>query len=85
MAYYAFMDTNNVVVEVITGTDDETIEGIDPETWYGNFRGLVCKRTFMDDQTKQYAGIGMGWTGAEFQPCPYAGAEWNGNAWVPSA
>ena len=60
MAHYAFLDTNNVVTEVITGIDEtELIEGLDPETWYGNFRGQVCKRTsYNNNIRKQYAGIG---------------------------
>ena len=60
MAHYAFLDTNNVVTEVITGIDEtELIEGLDPETWYGNFRGQVCKRTsYNHNIRKQYAGIG---------------------------
>jgi hypothetical protein len=60
MAHYAFLDSNNVVTEVITGKDEtEKIEGIDPETWYGNFRGQVCKRTSYNNRIrKQYAGIG---------------------------
>ena len=46
MAHYAFLDENNIVTEVITGIDEtETIEGLDTETWYGNFRGQTCKRT----------------------------------------
>ena len=46
MAHYAFLDNNNVVTEVITGIDEtELIDGLDPETWYGNFRGQTCKRT----------------------------------------
>jgi hypothetical protein len=46
MAHYAFLDENNIVTEVITGVDEtELIEGLDPETWYGNFRGQACKRT----------------------------------------
>jgi hypothetical protein len=46
MAHYAFLDENNVVTEVITGIDEtKLIEGLDPETWYGNFRGQICKRT----------------------------------------
>ena len=45
MAHYAFLD-NNIVTEVIVGIDEnELIEGLDPETWYGNFKGPVCKRT----------------------------------------
>ena len=60
MAHYAFIDTNNVVTEVITGIDEtELIEGLDPETWYGNFRGQVCKRTsYNGNIRKQYTGIG---------------------------
>ena len=60
MAHYAFLDANNVVTEVITGIDEtELIEGLDTETWYGNFRGQVCKRTsYNDNIRKQYAGIG---------------------------
>ena len=46
MAHYAFLDENNIVTEVITGIDEtELIEGLDPEIWYGNFRGQTCKRT----------------------------------------
>jgi hypothetical protein len=31
---------NNIVTEVIVGIDEtELIEGLDTETWYGNFRG----------------------------------------------
>jgi hypothetical protein len=46
MANYAFLDENNIVTEVISGIDEtELIEGLEPEVWYGNFRGQVCKRT----------------------------------------
>jgi hypothetical protein len=46
MAHYAFLDANSVVTEVITGIDEtELLEGLDPEIWYSNFRGQVCKRT----------------------------------------
>jgi len=39
MAHYAFLDSNNIVTEVITGIDEtELIEGLTPELWYGNFR-----------------------------------------------
>ena len=60
MAHYAFLDDNNVVTEVITGIDEtETIEGLDTETWYGNIRGQVCKRTSYNNRIrKQYAGVG---------------------------
>jgi hypothetical protein len=60
MAHYAFLDQNNIVTEVITGIDEtELIEGLDTETWYGNFRGQVCKRTsYNGNIRKNYAGIG---------------------------
>ena len=60
MAHYAFLDSNNVVTEVITGIHEtELIEGLDTETWYGNFRGQVCKRTSYNNKIrKQYAGKG---------------------------
>jgi len=61
MAHYAFLDANNIVTEVITGIDEtELIDGLDPETWYGNFRGQTCKRTSYNNKIrKQYAGIGF--------------------------
>jgi hypothetical protein len=61
MAHYAFLDENNIVIEVITGIDEtELIEGLDPETWYGNFRGQTCKRTsYNGNIRKNYAGIGF--------------------------
>jgi hypothetical protein len=70
MAHYAFLDENNIVTEVITGVDEtELIDGLDPETWYGNFRGQVCKRTSYNTHDgehlyggtpfrKNYAGVG---------------------------
>jgi hypothetical protein len=61
MAHYAFLDDNNIVTEVIVGTDEtEQIEDQDPETWYGRFRGQVCKRTsYNANIRKNYAGIGF--------------------------
>ena len=58
MAHYAFI-TDGIVTEVITGIDEtELIEGLDPETWYGNFRRLLCKRTsYNNNIRKQYAII----------------------------
>jgi len=61
MAHYAFLDKNNIVTEVIVGKDEtELIEGLDPETWYGNFRGQVCKRTSYNSNIRyNYAGVGF--------------------------
>ena len=60
MAHYAFLDENNIVTEVIVGIDEtETIEGLDTETWYGNLRGQVCKRTSYNHKIRfNYAGVG---------------------------
>jgi hypothetical protein len=60
MAHYAFLDENNIVTEVIVGKDEtELLEGLDPETWYGNFRGQVCKRTSYNHKIRyNYASIG---------------------------
>ncbi len=60
MAHYAFLDNNNIVTDVITGIDENNlIEGLTTETWYGNFRGQLCKRTsFNNNYRKNFAGIG---------------------------
>jgi hypothetical protein len=80
MAHYAFLDSNNVVTEVITGVDEtELIEGLDTETWYGNFRGQVCKRTsYNGNIRKNYAAIGYAYDAtrdAFIAPKPF-------NSWV---
>ena len=56
--YWAELDTNNIVVQVITGVDDPTIDGIPTSEWYTNFVGAPCVQTFIDDPNKTYAGIG---------------------------
>ena len=68
MAHYAFLDTNNIVTEVIVGKN-EGEDNTDWEVHYGNFRGQVCKRTSYNTSggihssggipyRKNYAGIG---------------------------
>ena len=61
MAHYAFLDESNTVTEVIVGIDEtELIEGLDPETWYANFRGQACKRTSYNGKIRyNYAGVGF--------------------------
>jgi hypothetical protein len=76
MAHYAFLDSNNIVTEVITGTDENNlIDGLDPEIWYGNFRGQVCKRTsYNGNIRKNYASIGFSYDSeldAFIAPKPY--------------
>ena len=60
MAHYAFLDENNIVTQVITGIDEtQLIEGLDPETWYGNFANQKCVRTSYNHKIRfNYAGIG---------------------------
>jgi hypothetical protein len=60
MAHYAFLDDNSIVIEVIVGIDEtELIEGLDPETWYGNFRGKTCVRTSYNGKIRfNFAGVG---------------------------
>ena len=77
MAHYAFLDAGNVVTEVITGINEtELIEGLLPETWYGNFRGQVCKRTSYNNNIRfNYAGIGYTYDTARdafIAPQPFA-------------
>jgi hypothetical protein len=76
MAHYAFLDENNIVTEVITGIDEtETIEGLDTETWYGNFRGQTCKRTSYNNNIRgRYAAKGFSYNAQEdifIAPQPY--------------
>jgi hypothetical protein len=61
MAHYAFLDSNNIVTEVIVGIDEtELIEDLDTESWYSQFRGQPCKRTSYNGNIRfNYAGIGF--------------------------
>ena len=77
MAHYAFLDDNDIVTEVISGIDEtELIEGKDPETWYGEFRGQICKRTsYNGNIRKNYAGVGYSYNqelDAFIAPKPFA-------------
>jgi hypothetical protein len=56
--YWAELNTDNVVTQVITGVDDETIEGVSTGDWYSNFVGAPCVQTWIDRNDKTYAGIG---------------------------
>jgi len=69
MAHYAFLDSDNIVTEVIVGKD-EGEDGIDWEQHYGDFRGQTCKRTSYNTAggvhinggtpyRKNYAGVGF--------------------------
>ena len=77
MAHYAFLDSNNVVVKVITGVDETVTQddngtpvGGSTEAWEQFYQnqpwhlGLLCKRTsYNGNIRKQYAGIGYTYDG----------------------
>ena len=88
MAHYAFLDENNVVTEVIVGIDEtELIEGLDTETWYGNFRKQNCKRTSYNSKIRgTYAGIGYTYNPDEdifIAPQPFPSWIRQGSFWNP--
>ena len=79
MAHYALLDSNNVVVKVITGVNetetqtdtDGTVVGGSGEAWEAFYaaqpwhEGLTCKRTSYNSTIrKQYAGIGYSYDAA---------------------
>jgi len=75
MAHYAFLDSNNIVVEVIVGKD-ETDTSENWEDHYSQIRNLNCKRTSYNTQggkhlnggtpfRKNYAGIGYKYDSAK--------------------
>ena len=47
MAHYAFIDSDNLVTQVIVGRDENDLgEGVtDWETYYGKVMGQVCRQT----------------------------------------
>ena len=73
MAHYAFINSENIVVKVITGVDEtetQTDNGVEvggsAEAWESFYAaqpwhaGLTCKRTsYNNNIRKQYAGIGF--------------------------
>jgi hypothetical protein len=85
MAHYAFLDSNNIVTEVIVGKE-EGEDGVDWEAHYGAFRGQTCKRTSYNTSggvhsgggtpfRKNYAGIGYSYNSirdAFIPPKPFA-------------
>lgn len=88
MAHYAFLNERNIVVEVIVGRDEtDSTDGItDWEQFYGNLRGLPCKRTSYNSYggvnlrtaevgfRKNFAGIGFTYDpvkDAFIPPSPY--------------
>jgi len=88
MAHYAFLDSNNIVTQVIVGKDEEDLpEGITSwEEYYGNLKNQVCKRTSYNTRAGEhteggtpfrgnYAGIGYSYNeelDAFIPPQPFA-------------
>jgi len=77
MAHYAWLDENNIVVNVTVGVDEtELINGLDTETFYSQATGHNIKRTSYNHRIrKQYAGIGYKYDVYEdkiIAPQPYA-------------
>ena len=73
MAHYAFINSDNIVVQVITGVDEDVIQtdldgtqvGGSTEAWERfyelrpEYAGLTCKRTSFNGTIRvNYAGIG---------------------------
>jgi len=95
MAHYAFLDSNNIVTEVITGKDEtEILDGLSPVEWYENFRGQKCIQTSYNTRggvhlngksplNKNYAGLGDIWDGVGFHsPQPYASWTLNSDSYL---
>jgi hypothetical protein len=85
MAHYAFINSQNIVTEVIVGKD-ETDTYLNWEQHYAEFRpGMICRRTSYNTSggvhrtggtphRKNYAGIGYTWDpirDAFIPPKPY--------------
>jgi hypothetical protein len=75
--YYAFLDDNNIVTEVIVGRErTETVDGIvDWEVHYSEIRNQPCLLTSFDGSIrKNFAGIGFSYDperDAFISPKPY--------------
>jgi hypothetical protein len=86
MAHYAFLDENNIVTEVIVGIDEnDLIENLHPEIWYGNFKGQKCVRTSYNNNIRGiFAGIGYSYNIEEdifITPQPYESWTREGSFW----
>jgi len=82
MAHYAWLNQNNLVVNVTVGVDENVIQqgiGGSSEAWeafYSNVTGYTIKRTsYNNNIRKQYAGIGYSYDPVAdvfIAPQPYA-------------
>ena len=86
MAHYAWLDENNVVVNVTVGVDEtQLINGSDTETFYSQATGYNIKRTSYNSKIRgTYAGIGYTYNPDEdifVTPQPYASWIRSGSFW----
>lgn len=58
MAHYALLDENNIVIQVITGNDEDD-QNIDWEEHYFEIFNQVCKRTSYNTRGNQHQGNGV--------------------------
>jgi hypothetical protein len=60
MAHYAWLNGDNIVVNVTVGVDEtELINGLDTETFYSEATGYNIKRTSYNNNIRgNYAGVG---------------------------
>jgi len=94
MAHYAYLDENNVVVNVIVGKDEnELIDGLDTETYYAQGTSYTVKRTSYNSNIRGvYAGVGFTYNPDEdifITPQPYpswirSGSFWNAPIPMPA-
>ena len=96
MAHYAWINENNIVVNVTVGVDENIIQGDIGgtseawETFYTNAinqKGIYVKRTSYNSNTRgTYAGIGYSYNPDEdifIEPQPYPSWIRNGSSWKP--
>lgn len=96
MAHYAILNETNIVINVITGVDEnELIDGLNPEQWYSEHFNAICKRTSYNTHANthleggipyrgNYAGIGFLYDPIEdvfIPPQPYPSWNLNKNIW----
>lgn len=80
MAHYAYLNENNIVVDVIVGRDEhELIDGLDPEIYYAQGTPHIVKRTsynaHINGFRKNFAAIGYSFDqirNAFIPPKPFA-------------
>lgn len=80
MAHYALLNESSIVTEVIVGVDEsELIDGLTPETWYGQLFNQTCIRTSYNGKIRyNFAGTGFTYDAIDdafIPPMPECGHE----------